>query len=354
MTRFSGGNVAAAVDTPAKRLQPGTFIGDWEILEQVTPGPHGTGGHFSVGYLVRDKGGRTGFLKAIDFEPIIRSSGATDPARMLQALTEAFNFERDLVDLCRPMDRVVSGFADGITHVDGTAVPFIVFERAGGDLRQAIGQAAKFDLYQSIRVMHHVAVGMWQLHSKEVAHQDLKPSNVMVFDAGSKVGDLGRAAQFGRPSVNDNLTIAGDKTYAPPELLYGHMNPDWRMRRLGADVYLLGSLLVYLVLRQGCTALVVACLDHAHRPRIWKGTFTEVLPHVQAAFQQVLIQFGNAVPAGLREELTKAVRELCEPNPDLRGHPINRRRGTPYSLERYHPLFDNLARRLRLELGRTD
>ena len=52
--------------------------------------------------------------------------------------------------------------------------------------------------------MHHIATGLFQLHSAAVAHQDLKPSNVLVFDHSiSKVADLGSASVKGKVNVHE-------------------------------------------------------------------------------------------------------------------------------------------------------
>src|ERR687892_267014 len=60
-----------------------------------------------------------------------------------------------------------------------------------------------------------------------------KPSNVLLFDGDeSKLGDLGRAAAQGYEPPHEDSYIAGDQTYAPPELLYHHMDPEWSRRRL--------------------------------------------------------------------------------------------------------------------------
>ena len=44
----------------------------------------------------------------------------------------------------------------------------------------------------------------------------------------------------------DNLMIAGDRTYAPPEQLYSSRHPDFVVRRIGCDLYLLGNLAAFL------------------------------------------------------------------------------------------------------------
>ncbi len=65
-----------------------TLDGGWTV-EAIDERPEGaTGGFFSVGYLVKDANGRTGYLKALDFSLV--ASGGTEA---LQAAIEAFNFE---------------------------------------------------------------------------------------------------------------------------------------------------------------------------------------------------------------------------------------------------------------------
>lgn len=98
-------------------------------------------------------------------------------------------------------------------------LPFIMFELADGDVRKVIAKASQIDDAWRFNVLHDVAVGLQQLHSKKIAHQDLKPSNVLLFDAekrGAKIGDLGRASIMGTGASHDQMTIAGAKSYAPP------------------------------------------------------------------------------------------------------------------------------------------
>ena len=52
---------------------------------------------------------------------------------------------------------------------------------------------ATLDLVFMMGTLHHVSLGLSQLHRAEIAHQDLNPSNVLVFESGksSKICDLG-------------------------------------------------------------------------------------------------------------------------------------------------------------------
>ena len=189
-----------------------------------------TGGHFSVGYIVEDESGHRGFLKALDFSEALRQPNST---MVLQALTNAFNYEKQLLDQCKAnnLDRVAVSIDDGEISVGdlhpSLPVPYIVFELADGDVRSRLNLTKSFELSFILRALHHCTTGIRQLHNLRVAHQDLKPSNVLVFgDAEFRVADLGRSAMQGTSTPMDQLDIAGDGglTYAPPELLYGEVS----------------------------------------------------------------------------------------------------------------------------------
>src|ERR1039457_4253372 len=177
---------------PAKQLVGLTLEDTWNVTELLERPPGATGGCFSQSYRVVAADGRKAFLKALDYTEALTNSD--DPARVLAALTTAYNYERDLLAKCkgRRMSRVVTILADGKVRVsdsiDGT-VQYLIFEEAAHDARSRMGSGEQFDLALRLRALHHVATGIRQLHGLEIAHQDLKPSNVLMFDDCSKVGD---------------------------------------------------------------------------------------------------------------------------------------------------------------------
>jgi serine/threonine protein kinase len=334
---------------PAKQLVGLTLEDTWRVTELLERRPGATGGCFSQSYHVVAADGRKAFLKALDYTEALTKS--EDPARVLAALTTAYNYERDLLAKCkgRRMSRVVTILADGKVRVsdsiDGT-VQYLIFEEATHDARSRMGSGEQFDLALRLRALHHVATGIRQLHGLEIAHQDLKPSNVLMFDDCSKVGDLGCASQKGTTAPRDTLAVPGDPTYAPPELLYHSVPLDWNPRRYACDLYLLGSMVAYFFTGLGMTQLWVPHLHHDHRPYVWRGTYAEVLPFVRDAFCRAIEIFGETVrPKTVGRLLSRALRELCDPEPERRGHPMNRRGvpGSEYSVERYVAEFDLLA-----------
>lgn len=339
--------------TAAFMLEGTNLSGDWRVTKLVKRPPQATGGHFSVGYLASHPERGEAFLKALDYSSALADP---DPARALEALTSAYNFERDILTACRArgLSRVIRLLDDGKVEISGAVgvpvVNYLIFEMAEGDIRAHLDAMQDFDVAFALRALHHIATAFRQLHTHSMAHQDLKPSNVLVMTSGdSKVTDLGRASYRGHASPFDELTIAGDWGYAPPELLYGHRMDEWNARCASCDLYLLGSMATFLFQGVAMTPLLFAHLHTKHSPGSWGGGYREVLPYVREAFNRVLDAFELGLPGGLQTDLTNAVRYLCDPDPALRGHP-NNRQSSSLSLERFVTRFDLLATKAELGL----
>ena len=231
-------------------------------------------------------------------------------------------------------------------------VQYLIFELAEeGDVRSYIKFGKAFDEAWSLRIIHSAAVALRQLHSVEIAHQDVKPSNMVIFKGDySKLADLGRASDRNNTSPHDDLTLAGDRTYAPPELLYGHIDPDWNTRRLGCDMYLLGSLVIFFYFGGvSMTHLLLNRLDVKYRPKKLNGVYIDgynnVLVYIQHHFIQIIREL-RELESEHSEEIANSVKQLCNPDPEKRGHPIDVKRGqNQYNLERYISIFDRLARK---------
>ena len=318
--------------------------GGWSVVERVAVKGGMTGSNFSIGYKARQDRGREGFVKVLD---ISKASSKDDPARVLEEITTAFNFERDILQECSRMSRVVSALSEGtITErvedrVD--VAQYIIFELAESDLRQR-ALSRSFDVALSLRTLHHVAVGLAQLHSRKIAHQDIKPSNILLFEEdGSKIADLGRSSISSRVGPHDKLNYPGDPNYAPPELMYGQVSGDWNVRRRASDLFQLGSLVVFAFCGVGLGPLLWRNTDPGHKPAAWLGTYGEVLAYLEHYLGTTLAQVTPNFPADCRSELRAAVVQLCCLDPMTRGHPRNRAEGNPYGLERYVSLFNRLA-----------
>jgi eukaryotic-like serine/threonine-protein kinase len=329
-----------------------TLGGGWRVVEKLAREAGSTGGFWSEGYFVERDGDRRAFLKALDL-----SMAFADPAsltRALQAMTEAYNDEKAMLERCRArgLNRVVVAIDYGEVQIDPaipySVVPYIIFECADGDVRRHIKLAAEFDVRWALRALHHIANGIQQLHRERIAHQDLKPSNVMMFDNGksAKVGDLGRASQQAKVGQFDAMPIPGDRSYAPPESLYGVPFVEWS-DRMGSDAYQLGSMIAFLFTGMSMTALWMTELPLGYRPGAWTGTFSDVLPFVREAFDRAALRVEAQMPVDIRGPMGVMLRRLADPDPKHRGHPRNRqiKQGNPFDLERFVTDLDYLARR---------
>jgi eukaryotic-like serine/threonine-protein kinase len=343
---------------PAAAQLLGTVLpGGWRVVSQIDPHDGGTGGNFSVGYIVENADGRKGFCKALDFS---EAMFANDPAEAFGHLAAAYNFERDLLRKCAEsrMSRVILAIDDGVVDVPGGLPPrvnYLILELADTNIRKTLNLNAEIDTAAKLRALQNVATGLRQLHDKEIAHQDVKPSNILQFDSHtptvSKVADLGRATDRVRAASHDDLMIAGDRAYAPPEQLYGATPVEFGARRYGCDLYQLGSLTSFLFTGVSMNALLLRHLDRSHSWKEWSGTYDEVLPYVRDAFGRSVAYAGDSVETEVRDDVMRIIGYLCEPDPTRRGHPVTLSRpGSQYSLQRTVTELDLLTRRAEVRL----
>lgn len=340
--------------TPAQALEGLLLAGGWRVLRRLRKPEGQSGGFFSQGYVVRrESDGKDGFLKALDYSKMMV---AANPAQLLFEQTRAFNFEKTILGICRDrrLDRVVEVIDDGVivppSYAPTEVVQYLIFELADGDARSQADEKKRYSISWVLRTLHHVSIGLMQLHGQKIAHQDLKPSNVLTFGGAlSKIGDLGCASSRAHDAPRDDCQIAGDQTYAPPEFLYGSIDADWSARRVSCDQYLLGSLVCSFFQGMAMTPLVQRRLHSDHKVANWTGKYDEALPYLQHAFESVIedlqLAIGDQINEKAKQKLVLLVSYLCNPDPSLRGHPSDMRGNQDrYSLQRFVAAFDLLAR----------
>ncbi len=331
--------------------------GGWKVTRHLARNPNGTGGTFSQSYEV-ERGGLKGFLKAFDFTEAFEHS---DPAFVLQLLTSAYNHERDILQHCssRRLSHIVLAVGHGNVCVPGMPkiegqVFYLIFEMADGDVRCQMTTDSRFGVLQCVTALKDISLGLLQVHREMIAHQDAKPSNVLVYKAaGFKIADFGRASRKTHPAHHDQLGIAGDRTYAPPELLYGYVANDFTVRRMGCDLYMLGNLAAFLFSGVNMTALLLTNLDRQHHPSEWTGTYDQVLPYLQNAFTRVLEILRPQIDSQVRDYMMSMIAQLCNPELSRRGHSKGLGRHDQYSLERYVSELDRLLKSLRVRSPRA-
>ena len=342
---------------PHQLLEGRKLDDGWEVIQRLDRPEGATGGFFSCGYLVQGQDGRRGFLKAFDFFSRLDLADDNWTHDLEHSLRE-FNYEEKLHKICntKRLSRVVTAIGTGGVTIPEKQFPnnvrYIIFELAEGDVRNQISQTDTLDVPWALRALHHLALGLEQLHSINAVHQDLKPSNALLFEnlRSTKLGDLGRATRKDAESPNDILDIAGEESYAPPELLYRALPQSWEARRLGCDAYLLGSMIASMFTTVAMTPLIMMNLDNRFWPTNFHGSYEDVLPYLRHAFYQAVSyvsqEFETAgLTSELKDGLSEIFEQLCDPDPALRGHPLDRRMrwGNQYSLQRYVNKFDLLA-----------
>jgi eukaryotic-like serine/threonine-protein kinase len=341
---------------PAARLEGMTLPSGWKVLEKIDLESITTGGNFGCAYRVEHPEKGRAFLKALDIKSRMRTVPLEQFADEMKKLMDAYIFERDIVrgSGSTAMTRVVRAVDDGTVAVpgdEGFPVPYLVFEMADGDIRQFLTFSRKVDLAWILRVLHQVAVGLNQLHTNFIAHQDLKPSNILSFNRESadvKVSDFGAASRREAAGPRDAFKFAGDPSYAPIEQQYGFQPNEWNERRLACDAYHLGSMIVFFFLGASMTRLIHKYLQPQHNWHNWAGSYEEVLPYVTHAFDDAIDEVERQLPDEMEEptkrDIIQALRQLCDPRVSQRGHPAERGGiGNPFSLIRYISLFDRMA-----------
>lgn len=268
--------------------------------------------------------------------------------------------EKDLLAECKNLDRVVQIIDAGdLLQLRGQKlqipVPYILFEKADVTARSVVFAPLKPRHGWKLRTLHQVAVGLYQMHGRMIAHQDVKLSNILIFDKDkvAKISDLGRSVQQGRAVPHENQDWPGDWTYAPPEYVYGYTPAEFNARRFAADLYLLGSCAATVFTDVPLNALLYTELPANFRTQRHHGTYTgqfsDVLPHLKDAFSRVLATIVSNIPthAPYRSEMATMIQQWCDPDPSERGHPrtraIAKGSGNAYNLERYLSTLDLLA-----------
>lgn len=353
-------------ENPAERLAGINLKDGWKVGEKLPTGRRGggTGGFFSVSYSVAN-GKQQAFLKAFDiFKPIAKAVENGQPfttALLLQL--QAYEFEAQLHTICANsnMRRIVKILTHGqvdVALVPGEqfgTVPYMIMELAdGGDVRSYIHNSPDFDTSLQLYYLRDVVSGLNQLHKAQIAHQDLKPSNVMIFSAaGAKIGDLGRASKQNSYGLFDTLNIAGDKAYAPPEQIYKLTLENWLDKRQRCDLYQFGSLISFLFFGMTFNTVLIEKLPTELIPIEWGGknsSYDQALPFLTELFNETLIQWKESLPIWLADELI-AIIDQCG-NPDYRVRGMQKKTDsqlTSLGLDRLVSRLDNLGFKATIE-----
>lgn len=347
-------------DSAANNLQGRTLKTGWKVIEKITKDDNSTGSVFSICYKVK-KDDKICFLKAFNFTPFFQLSEQSGQNRsitdVIGDMINAYKYERDLSEHCKAghvtkVAFVIDSGEEIIPNYSINIVPYLIFELADGDVRHNLQYSEKLDFAWKLKSLRDIATGLKQLHNVNVSHQDLKPSNILLFDMESKIGDLGRSMCKDIDSQYNKQPYSGDWNYAPPELMYRYFEQDWEKRVYATDCYLLGSMVVFYFAGISMSALLLNHIPDEFRWERYGGYFDEVKPYLIEAFDKSIIEFSNCIKEDyFRKELKQLVEYLCFPFPEKRGHPkAISSTGNSYDLERFITRFELLRRKAELKI----
>jgi serine/threonine protein kinase len=346
----------------AHSLENHTLNSGWLVKKKQERNINQSGANFSVGYIV-ERNGKSAFLKAFDFSAFLSHAipkvgeEEVDPVDVINDMTNAYIYERDLSKHCKDKHVTKVAFVkeSGQKYLMGypiPLVPYLIFDLADGDVRKTMHLSESLDYAWRFKSLHDIAIGLKQLHAIEVSHQDIKPSNILVFSNESKLGDLGRSICENVDGPYSKMSFSGDKTYAPPEIWYKYYEKEWKKRVYATDCYMLGSMVVFYFTGISMTALLRKHIPDSFGWERWTGTFEELAPYLDNSFSKALDEFkSNIVREDYEIELTKLVEYLCNPFPDKRGHPKSiSNKGNSYGMERFVTILDVLKRKAELQI----
>ena len=329
----------------------------WIIDSPFVPISGATGSHHSFGFIATKKNQRA-YVKIMDPTPNLNLQPNARLEDLRLRLT-VFNYERILVEKCntqkiRNVVRIIgSGALTPSSYPYG--IHYIIFEHAESDLRNLMNLGSSINLVAKMNIIHKVAVGLENLHFNRISHLDIKPSNILIMDAGDvKIGDFGHAYDSDDPRTRTIHSVGplGDPTYAPPEEFYNYRHSNIKNRVLSTDLYLLGNLIVLLCTDKNLTTAIFENLHSQHSPNNWFDSYQFVLPFILEAWESALKEFEASFPVVMqRSELVELVRYLTNPNPMRRGHPRNfTELGSQFNLRRFVSRLDSIRKQTELKL----
>ena len=202
---------------------------------------------------------------------------------------------------------------------------FIWMERAKTDLGKMFLEAPGFRLPEGqVRVlMSHAMNGLLFLHDQRIAHRDLKPWNILVFDSEqgeiAKVTDYSLIGETGHDTIT--RSVACTPGYRSPSTILRQYNP------FKLDVWSMGIIIFQLLVGR----FPAWTEDNVKNQETMLHEFGLLQADVNACFGQhpQLLNLLRDKMLTMRDEDRATVKEaIAHPwFPDVTGHPIYRQKG---------------------------
>jgi serine/threonine protein kinase len=221
--------------------------------------PEGGGGAFSLVFTADDTQNSAERVVVKVFNPTV-----ADPYRVAcfqreSDVLQKLLGQKDIIRLIAP----ASTFTVMVGTSGGLQVPYpfkyYVVEYAEANV-QDLFLAGAVDPITTLEIFRAMCRAVQRIHSRRIAHRDLKPDNFLVMeDSGIRLGDFGTACLLdgSSPRLATSYTGApGHTYYAAPEMIAGLYEVDPELA-YGADIYALGAILFEMLSGQGLGVLML-------------------------------------------------------------------------------------------------
>ncbi|MDD6372932.1 MAG: protein kinase [Bifidobacteriaceae bacterium] len=196
-------------DISVQDLQPGQIIGGYRLVS-----PLGGGGMGSV-WRVHDGGGNTFAMKIL--HDTMPDGNTADSERERQLARERLRREGSALrrvnhpGVCRIVDMELDD-----------RLAFIVTELIDGlNLAQDVEQNGRYEPVDLMHLSQRLIDAVDAVHAAGIIHRDIKPTNVMISDAGPVLVDFGIAMGEGENHVTRTGLVMGTPGFIAPEIIDG-------------------------------------------------------------------------------------------------------------------------------------
>lgn len=146
-------------------------------------------------------------------EPYYAAKAIRVHERRLNCLSST-NLERE-INFLRSLDHPNIIKLHSVLYAPSTDLAYVIMEWANcGTLQHAISNNFKFNENTIAPIYIQIALAISYMHSKEIAHRDVKPSNILLFSDGTaKLSDFGISHSF-----ESAESVIGTPSYQSPDL----------------------------------------------------------------------------------------------------------------------------------------
>ncbi len=271
--------LANVIEAPTRKLEPGKFVGHYEIIKLI-----GSGGMGEV-YLAKDqKLDRRVAVKILNDR---FSQSESNLSRFIQEAKAASGLNHPNILVIHEIGETEDGHYIVSEFIDGKT------------LRHALRESS-LQVSEILRITIQIVNALAAAHSAHLVHRDIKPENIMIRPDGFvKILDFGLAKLIDNNALVDseaetkkNLTaigmILGTVNYMSPEQAKGEQVDE------RTDIFSLGAMVYELI---------------AGRPPFQSGSMSETFAKLIYKEPLLLSQFASNVPPELQRIVSKMLRK---------------------------------------------